>query len=903
MKSTSYPRIWNSQRDRLGLAAHTKRLAALLIALVMGCASQVAAADFYVAPAGSDVNPGSKDKPFATLQRARDAARQTPGERRIVLRAGCYYLHQPLKLEPQDSGLAIEGAHGEQVILSGGRTVNQWRPWHGAVLKADLDLPDCRFRELYDRGQRQPLARVPNFDPQHPRIGGVLFNTRMVEAGTKTKFGYRPGELEPSKWTHPERAMVVFHDSLNYEQTWSALKGVDATNRVVEAAKGVYVLVPGCPYYLCNLLEELDAPGEWYVDPDSKTLYFWPPTGNPKLDDVTVPAIESLLVLEGDAKALKWVERIRIANLAMRDCRGRAVSLKGARECSVAACDLRNVGVGVYLGDDTHACRVVGCDITQTLGDGVSIIGTSTDHQRVSEHCVANNYIWDFGWGHIHNRCGGVYMHRCSRCRVTHNHIHDGPRYAIGMDVGNDCEIAYNHGHHVNLTTCDTSIIEAATALDWRFSIEEQLERNCRCNSNNVIHHNLLHDSGGYGKSPTGKFVFPIYSWGIYLDLACSGWTIRDNLVWNTVLGGFMLNAGVDNAVENNIFVDGKVNQVQFNPWPKYPMSGHRCQRNIIAYDGGAASLYTVRQISDQMCRFSNNLIHCRSGVPRIAGIPHGAIRENWDPWLALGQDQGSLLSDPLFVDAAKRDYRLKPNSPAAKIGFQPIDISAVGNYESPDRRTWPRLEMKVLREPADYRPEAALAPQQPPLRDYEDYALGEGERGAAAGGPALVTDETAAAGKHSLKFADASGLKATYMPYVTYPLDLAEGRLRAGFDLRIEQGALFVYEWRDDPYQYNLGPRLSTDAQGWLSANGKRIVQLPLSQWVRIDVTCDLGGQATGTYDLSVRLPGAQPQRHRSLACSAKFKTLNCVVVMSLADSATVFYVDNVEFKPENQK
>ncbi|MCX6901267.1 MAG: right-handed parallel beta-helix repeat-containing protein [Verrucomicrobia bacterium] len=868
------------------------------------------AADFNVAPDGNDANPGSKEKPFATLERARDATRQAGGAGRIVLRRGVYHLKQAMVIEPQDSGLTIEAAKGEEVVISGGRGVNEWRPWRGKVLQSDLSqlgLPDCKFREIYFRGRRQPLARVPNLDPKHPRIGGVLFNERIVEAGTKTKFGYQAGKLEPAKWTHPERALVVFHDSLNYEQTWAALKSADVANHVIEAAHGVYVLAPGCPFYLCGLLEELDAPGEWYVDPISKTLYFWPPSGVPRRDSVIVPALDSLFVLQGDAKAGKFVENIRIAGIELRDCRGKAIALTAARNCSVAACDLRNVGSAVHLGDDTHACRIAGCDITQTRGDGVSMIGTSTDHGRVSDHVVDNNYIWDFGWGHSHNRCGGVYMHRCTRCRVTHNHIHDGPRYAIGMDVGNDCEIAYNHCHHVNLTTCDTSIIEAATALDWRFSIEEQLERNRRFNWNNVVHHNVLHDSGGYGKSPTGRFVFPIYSWGVYLDLACSGWSIRDNVVWNTVLGGFMLNAGIDNVVENNVFVGGKQSQIYFNPWPKYPMSGHRCERNIVAYDGGAASLYTVRQFTNDICRFSSNLISCVNGLPRIAGIPQGTKKENWSEWLAMGQDHGSLLANPHFVNAAARDYRLKSDSPALKLGFKPINLNAVGNYASAERRTWPRPEMKVLREAADYRPARALAPQQPVLRNYEDYAIGEPERGASVGvevgvNSVAVTEETAASGKRSLKVTDGAGQKPAYLPYIAYPLEMAEGRLRAGFDLRIEQGAQFVYEWRDDPYKYKTGPRLSTDAQGWLSANNTRLLQMPHGKWVHFEIVCNLGPQVAGTYDLTVRVPDAALKRYRDLACAPGFKTLNCVVVMSPANASTVFHLDNVEFKPEKK-
>jgi hypothetical protein len=124
-----------------------------------------------------------------------------------------------------------------------------------------------------------------------------------------------------------------------------------------------------------------------------------------------------------------------------------------------------------------------------------------------------------------------------------------------------------------------------------------------------------------------------------------------------------------------------------------------------IRYDGGAASLYTARQITTDMCRFSSNLIHCARGLPRVAGIPRGAAQANWDEWLAMGQDRGSVLADPKFDNAAARDYRLQPNSPAPPLGIRPVDLRGAGNHASPERRTWPRPEMEVLREPADYQP------------------------------------------------------------------------------------------------------------------------------------------------------------------------------------------------------
>ncbi|NOZ23905.1 MAG: right-handed parallel beta-helix repeat-containing protein [Planctomycetes bacterium] len=901
----------------------------------------------HVATNGSDTwsgrlaepNDDHTDGPFATLEHAVEAVRKvrsagrTEGPARIVLHGGVCFLRKPVELRPEDSHLTIEGEKDKDVVISGGRRITGWKPWKENILQADLskaDLPDLNFRELYYNGKLMPWARVPNFDPKHPRTGGFLQNAGVVEPNTKTKFRYREGELHPEKWAHPERAWIMFHDKNNYETQYCPIKSIDPANRVVEASKGVYVLVNGNPFYLCGILEELDAPGEWCVDPDTKTLYFWPPgkmgtdrtsglspfSGNPnKTDQVIVPALQQAFVLKGDPDKNQWVENVRLAWLAVRDFRGRAIQMTGAKGCSVVACDLRNAEVGVYLGDDTHACRVVGCDITQTQGDGVSILGASMDHERVTDHVVDNCYIYDIGWGRIHNRCGGVYMHRCARVKLTHNHVHDTPRYALGMDVGNDCEFAYNYCHHSNLVTADTSIIEAATAMDWRLPIEQQLERNKVQNAGNTIHHNLLHDSGGWKTNAMGELEYPYYSWGIYLDVACSGWHIHDNVCYNTVLGGFMSNAGVDNTVENNIFVDGQKSQVYWNPWRKYPTSGNRFERNIIAYQGKPAVAYRLNRFQDDFVHFERNLLWANGEPPIVMGMRDVTRKGSWEAWLKRGRDEGSLMADPQFVDPAKRDYRLKPGSPAFKLGFKAIDLSTVGNYASPERRTWPRPEVPVVRDPADYTPKTSAA-RQPERRDYEDYTVGESERGAHVGNRgkcySAVTDETAASGKHSLKFVDAAGLPQKFFPYITYPLDLEEGTLRMAFDLRWETGALMQLDWRDDPYTYNMGPNLRTSADGWLSANGKKIVQLPAGQWVHIEIGCGLGPQATGKYDLTIKLPDAEKNGDRPdvrsvpifhVACSPQFKSLNCIVFMSVADGPTVFYIDNLELIPAKKR
>jgi hypothetical protein len=855
------------------------------------------AADLHVAPAGDDAQPGAPDRPVASLERAVELARAAPHPLRIVVHGGRYELRQPITLDARDSGLTIEGLPGETVVLSGGRRVTGWRPWRDGILRADLSklgLPDAEFHELYRDGKLLPWARTPKFDPAHPRTGGWLQNAGVAAPGTKTRFVYRDGDLHPERWAHPERAWIMFHDSLNYETQLCRVRSIDRDKRVIEAEHGVYELKVGNPFYVCGVLEELSAPGEWCVDPDGGALCYLPPAGGP--GEVVAPALRSGFVIDGKPEA--WVDDVRIAGLDLREFRGRAIDVKGARRLTVARCDLRCAEVGVYLGDDTHDCAVRGCDITATQGDGVSIIGSSKDHDRVTGHVVDNCYIRDIGWGRIHNRCGGVYMHRVMRCKVTHNLIHDTPRYAIGMDVGGECEIAWNVCHHSNLVTLDTSIIEAATALDWGLPPAEQAERNRQWNWGNRIHHNVLHDSGGWGTDAAGKLRTPLYSWGTYLDLWSGGWRIDHNFIANTVKGAYMVNAGDDNVFENNLCLNGAESQCFLETWPKYTMSGDVVRRNVFAYQGGSADYFRGSRLDKGQALLRDNLVWAAGQTPTVSGAVAGARRKSWAAWLAQGQDAGTLVADPKLL----RDGRLAPDSSAFKLGFEPLDLTDAGVYAAPERRTWPRPEEPVARDATDYTPPPP-APAQPALRDYEDYAVGESERGANVGedgaGTVRVTDETSAGGKHSLKFTDAAGLKYPFVPYCTYPLPLAEGALTMAFDLRWERGAVMALEWRDDPYQYNMGPDLTTSTDGWLSGSGQRLLQLPAGQWVHVRLDCALGEKATHTYDLALTLPGAAAREFKGLACSPKFETLDCVVFMALAQAPSVFYLDNLAFTP----
>jgi len=189
----------------------------------------------------------------------------------------------------------------------------------------------------------------------------------------------------------------------------------------------------------------------------------------------------------------------------------------------------------------------------------------------------------------------------------------------------------------------------------------------------------------------------------------------------------------VDNTVENNIFVDGQRGQIQWNPWRDRVMTGHRCERNIVAYQGPGSNAYTLNGFEDEFVTFRSNLVWAGGKTPTITGLSGLPRRRSWEGWLARGQDAGALVADPQFVDPENRDYRLKPTSPAFDLGFEAIDLSTVGNYESPDRYTWPRPEVPVVRDATDYSPEVS-SDSQPVLRDYEDSPIGDTEHNAHVG-------------------------------------------------------------------------------------------------------------------------------------------------------------------------
>jgi hypothetical protein len=269
----------------------------------------------------------------------------------------------------------------------------------------------------------------------------------------------------------------------------------------------------------------------------------------------------------------------------------------------------------------------------------------------------------------------------------------------------------------------------------------------------------------------------------------------------------------------------------------------------------------------------------------------------------AQGRDQGSIVADPRFVDPARGDFHLQPDSPAAKVGFQPFDYTRAGLYGD---ATWVSVPRGFVYPPVEFAP---APPAPPPLAVRDDFELTpvgaapeDAEVNVENKGDAIrVTDETAAGGQRSVKIQDAPGLQAVFNPHLVYKPNYTAGRARCSFDLRLEAGAILFYEWRSwDVQPYRSGPSLWIRS-GQLTVGDRPLLELPTGQWVHLEITAPVGRDADGKWDLTVQLPGRDPQRFPGLAVgSPEFQNLTWTGWCSMATEKTAFYLDNIQIRSE---
>ena len=523
-------------------------IAALLLPLSVACA-----ADLFVATDGRDDNPGTKVQPFRTLDAARLAARKLTGGKTIYVRGGSYELENTLTLDATDSMVTWRAFEGEHPVLIGGRQIHGFTVYKGSILKAP-GIKGVYFHQLFFDSQRQQLARYPNFDEMNPYGGGWayaygnLLQTYMyddIPGENKHTLQFKPGDAR--HWAHPEEGEVFIYPRYNWWNNIVPIKSINAaSNTITLAGDCSYAIRPGDRYYVQNLFEELDAPGEWYLDRKDWTVYFWPPkplAGKP----IQVPTLRTILIIGPGTKDVTF------RGFTFECCEGTAIKLINTTNCLIGASLIRNVGD--YNGNGVSISGgfsngVVGCDIHDTGSHGIDISGGDQITLTPAENYADNNHIHHMG---VFFKQGvGINLAGCGN-RASHNLIHDGPR--MGIDFrGNNIVIEYNHLHHLNHETEDTGAIYTS-GRDWIGS------------RGSVIRYNYIHDSLGYGHDDKGVWHSPYSAVGIYLDDNTGGVDVIGNIVVRCSRSCIHLHNARDNFIDNNIFVEGQLQQIEYNGW------------------------------------------------------------------------------------------------------------------------------------------------------------------------------------------------------------------------------------------------------------------------------------------------------------------------------------------------
>jgi hypothetical protein len=519
-----------------------------------------------VATNGNDADAGTKAKPFATLQRARDEIRRRkPGAGATVfVRGGLYWLPQGIVFELQDSGtkecpIVYRAFESEKPVLIGGRAIGRFTAHKGTILKADVGsqgFKGIRFRQLFFDGKRQIPARYPNFDAADPWMGGWTYVDGKpkpaiwgVDGPEDSKRTFPFKRSESRSWAHPQDGWVLISPKHEWDYELRPIASVDTAARTIAlAADCSYTIRPTDPYVVMGLFEELDAPGEWYLDPRSETLYFWPP--NPLRDQpVYAPTTDRVI-------QLREVSHVTLLGFTIECAEQSAVDLNGATDCGVFGCTVRNVGskAGIAIRVHRGANIVIeGCDVYDVGASGISLEGGDAKSRKPGGNRAENNHVFNVGTIHRTIATIGIAAGGCGN-RISRNTIHHTAASAAGFS-GTDHIIELNHMHHTSLGIADNGVIHPG-------SLDLLTGHGC------VIRHNFMHDPVGVSRDRlAGKWLSPHYTWGVYLDWCPLGMTVEGNIIARCPRAGIHVHDGRHNRIENNIVVDCALSQIELNGW------------------------------------------------------------------------------------------------------------------------------------------------------------------------------------------------------------------------------------------------------------------------------------------------------------------------------------------------
>lgn len=555
----------------------------------------------FVSAVGDDSGDGSEEEPLRTLEKAIDVANEMREDSdkliEILLREGTYSVTNTIKIinsQKDNSLLKISAYQDEKVTINAGVDIPLSamsiadsdftnaiidKPNAGSVLQYNLkdaqieDFGEISLRghlisdekeaqaELSLNGEVQKLAGWPNGE-----YTGLIKPTDSNEYGKRTKSGIANGCSfqvnydRPSQWSKPEQAWLSGTIGPNYEFDYYPVSRFDSKEKRVYLSRGALEKYYTEPYYRFeNVPEELDEPGEYYIDRQSGMLYFYPPEDAPKDSVLTITM--STPTLDVSRKAPNSMFRIEnsknivFENLIFKGGRGSAITGKNNSNIQFINCEINSFGENGIRFDASTDITISDCKIHDVGQDGILFVSCG-NYQTLSPSniVVSNNDIYNFARLERSYKTGIDFGYRCVGATAANNHIHNGPHAGmIFYGVNNDI-----YGNEFDNLVTEFSDMDALYCNNSNYPWER----------GNKIHNNYFHDIGK--SSMNGRHQINVRA--IRTDNRGCGLNIYENLFYNIGDGGngngnngigAITAEGTRNRIFNNLFVD--CNEAYFN--------------------------------------------------------------------------------------------------------------------------------------------------------------------------------------------------------------------------------------------------------------------------------------------------------------------------------------------------
>ncbi|MBN2310862.1 MAG: right-handed parallel beta-helix repeat-containing protein [Candidatus Hydrogenedentes bacterium] len=614
-------------------------------------------APFFVSTAGDDSwsgrierpNGGRTDGPFATVERARDAARGLAAgtAKRIVILPGEYAVVEPILFDARDNALTIEGGEGGRVFLYGGKRVTGWQPDGDGLYCAELPgVQDGSwdFRALVVNGRLCPRARLPEQGrfthltefavPWMGTTGGGW--KRKPTEEELTRLAYRPEDLGP--WLDIKNAEItVFH---MWDESMVGVAAIDREAGVLTFSSptrhpaGAFRVQD---YVVWNLREGMTTPGQWYLDRTGGKVVYWPLPGEDMARaEVFAPVAQTLLSIRGTDDAPVRDVTIRGLTLSVTTTPLKAggfgagvfegaLSAANGEGCLFSGIEVVNVGGQGIKTWKLNRSRLERCQVHHTGACGMMARGDGLAVEDNHVHHVGRAYPSAIGlWG---GGAGNVY---------GHNDIHDTPYSGICCG-GRETRIEHNRIHDVMQELHDGAAIYSSKGKGI------------------VLRGNFVYDivdTGGYGAS------------AYYLDEQCEGCLVEGNLSFNVARPSHN-HWAQNNTIRNNVFIVEGDASLTFARSRDYTF-----EQNVVCA-GGAIAFSNI----DAITVLRKNVLF--SGAGRVEGRKQDKYATVDTVPIAPGGE--NAFEDPGVLEYEEGRVRFAEGSPAAALGIEAIDVSGAG--------------------------------------------------------------------------------------------------------------------------------------------------------------------------------------------------------------------------------